>query len=442
MFDVVIMDMGGHSENVEYLRNRFPHAKIINWTEHLSAIRRGSRNIRTRYFWVLSSCCDYSDFDFLWEPAPWQSHQIHCWPSDTQQFGDTFLIPTAQWNQQQESLTRLEQYRDVNFEHTPVKRLPWQTVKYNSDNLVHAISCAECRTPYVLFENENNPAPVQVDPWLWRERPVVGLTDNQATSLVPRDAHGSIREQIYDYRYLEKKQLNPGPPLDIVFISNGEPNAESNYLQMNMYLANCSKYTNKVHVVNGVNGRVAAYHAAARASTTPWFFAVFAKLQVEQDFDWTWQPDYWQQPKHYIFHARNPLNGLIYGHQAMIAYNRKLVLGNPGQGLDFTLDSAHEVVPVISGTALYNDSPWITWRTAFREALKLQASLPDVENEYRLSQWLAKDSSAEQWSMKGAQDAVEYYKEVNGDFDALKKSYEWSWLASYALVKRGLAPDQ
>ena len=141
--------------------------------------------------------------------------------------------------------------------------------------------------------------------------------------------------------------------------------------------------------VDNINGRAAAYHAAARASTTPWFFAVFAKLEVDIDFDWTWQPDCMQQAKHYIFHARNPCNGLIYGHQAMIAYNRQLVLDNPGVGLDFTLDSPHEVVPVLSGMARYNTSAWQTWRTAFREVLKLKASLPDVENEYRITQWLS-----------------------------------------------------
>ena len=32
------------------------------------------------------------------------------------------------------------------------------------------------------------------------------------------------------------------------------------------------------------------------------------------------------------------------------------------------------------------------------------------------------------------------YNQVKGDFDALKKSYEWAWLASYAFIKRGLAP--
>jgi hypothetical protein len=151
-----------------------------------------------------------------------------------------------------------------------------------------------------------------------------------------------------------------------------------------------------------------------------------------------------QEPKHYIFHAGNPVNGLVYGHQAMIAYNKKLVLENTGPGLDFTLDQLHEVVPVYSGTAHYTDSPWMAWRTAFREVLKLRASLPDVENEYRLKVWLTEDSGTianGHWSSKGAADAMEYYQSVNGDFEQLRKSYDWAWLASYVFVKRGLVPD-
>jgi hypothetical protein len=437
MFDIVIMNMGGHSSNVDYLRNRLPHAKIVNWTDHLSTIRRGSQNIRTRYFWVISSCCDYSNFDFLWEPKPWQSHQIHCWPSGDQQFGDTFLIPTAQWNQQRDSLERLEQYRDVNFEHESVARLPWQKIQYNQDSVVTAIANSQCNTPYVLFEHKNNPVTVQPDPWLWREQPVVGLTGNQASCLVPRNAHGSIRKQVYDYRYLEKNNLNPSQQLDVVFISNGEPNAEQNLKRLILL-----PKTNRTVRVDGINGRAAAYHAAARASTTPWFFAVFAKLEVDLDFDWSWQPDYMQQAKHYIFHARNLCNGLVYGHQAMIAYNRQLVLDNPGRGLDFTLDSPHEVVPILSGIAAYNTSDWSTWRTAFREVLKLRASLPDVENEYRIQQWLKPNQATRsELSAAGAQDALDYYDEVQGNFDQLKKSYEWEWLASYAFFKRQLTPN-
>ena len=202
-------------------------------------------------------------------------------------------------------------------------------------------------------------------------------------------------------------------------------------------------YGNRIHRSSGINGRVAAYHAAAKKSTTPWFFAVFAKLHVKEDFDWSWQPDRLQEPKHYIFHAFNPNNGLTYGHQAMIAYNKKLVLSNPGQGLDFTLDSVHEVVPILSGTAEYTHTKWSAWRTAFRECIKLRGQ-SDVESQYRLNKWLtvAMGQPNGQWSIWGAEDAVAYYESVKGDFDELKKSYDWAWLSSYAFIRRNLTPNQ
>jgi hypothetical protein len=186
--------------------------------------------------------------------------------------------------------------------------------------------------------------------------------------------------------------------------------------------------TNRVVRVDGVNGRAAAYHAAAEASNTPWMFTVFAKLKVSPKFDFNWQPDRMQVPKHYIFHAKNPVNGLTYGHQAMIAYNKKLTLANDGKGLDFTLDNEHEVVPLISGTAQYNTDEFSTWRTAFREVIKLRADDSEVSKE-RLDAWLTKaEGDFAQYSIKGALDADEYYNEVAGDFDKLKLSYEWVWL--------------
>jgi hypothetical protein len=162
------------------------------------------------------------------------------------------------------------------------------------------------------------------------------------------------------------------------------------------------------------------------------------------DFDWTWQPDRMQEPKHYIFHAHNPVTELTYGHQAMIAYNKKLVLNNAGTGLDFTLDNAHEVVPILSGTADYAYTPWMAWRTAFRECVKLRGQT-DVESQYRLRKWLEIIPLATpnaEWSRWGAEDAVEYYNSVDGATEELKKSYDWSWLASYALLRRNLIPDQ
>jgi hypothetical protein len=234
---------------------------------------------------------------------------------------------------------------------------------------------------------------------------------------------------MYDYPHLATDIVLPDTPLDVVFIENGEVNAEENYLHLEQIL---KEKSNKLHRVTNVKGRVAAYQAAAKVSSTPWFFSVFAKLKIDENFDWSWQPDYWQGPKHYIFHARNPINGLEYGHMAMIAYNKNLVLSNTAEGLDFTLDQAHEVVPILSGVANYADDEFMAWRSAFREVIKLKRMSDlsaDIETEYRLKVWLTRgDGIKGEWSKQGALDASYYYDEVRGDFDKLKLSYDWAWL--------------
>jgi len=417
-------------------------------SDYLATMRRALSNTKWQHCWVTSDVCDYTNFDFTWHPSEWQQDMLHVFASNRQKFGDTFYVHVPSFLAQTENLKILEWFETLNFvQGCQVPRLPMPRIQYTDDSLATAVWNHEFETPLVQFY-QTTPLYDVPTVSLWQEstKTVVPLTSGHSTAVVPRECKNYIKTQLYDYPHVDRThRMLKEQSLDIVFISNGEPNAKSNYLQMTMYLANESKNTNRVHLVEGVNGRVAAYHAAARASTTPWFFAVFAKLEVNAKFDWAWQPDRMQQPKHYIFHAGNPVNGLIYGHQAMIAYNRQLALENTGVGLDFTLDQAHEVVPILSGTAMYAETPWMAWRTAFREALKLRASLPDIENEYRLKVWLKEYSGTianGHWSSKGAQDAVEFYDEVKGAPTELKKSYEWAWLASYAFVKRSLTTDQ
>ena len=399
------------------------------------------------HVWVCSSICDYTGFDFSWHPEKWQSTMLHVFPSNEQKFGDTFYMHVPTFAERAEKKQLLEWYSVNYVSRRKVPRRPMPVIHHTQDCHVDAVKKSSFTAPLALFTTKDYVDQALVTVPLWREevKTITPISIGAGSVIVPRVSVPYIKTQLYDYPYIDKtRRMLKDQPLDIVFISNGEPNAKSNFLQMTMYLANESRYTNRVHLVEGVNGRVAAYHAAAKASTTPWFFAVFAKLEVNQMFDWTWQPDRMQQAKHYIFHAGNPVNGLVYGHQAIIAYNRQLALENTGVGLDFTLDQAHEVVPILSGTANYAESPWMAWRTAFREALKLRASLPDVENEYRLKIWLKEDSGTiahGHWSHKGAEDAVEYYDAVGGDFAELHKSYDWAWLASYAFMRRSLTTD-
>ena len=50
---------------------------------------------RTRYFWWINYLTDYTDFDFLFEPVPWQQQYVHTWPSQWDQFYGACLVPTA-----------------------------------------------------------------------------------------------------------------------------------------------------------------------------------------------------------------------------------------------------------------------------------------------------------------------------------------------------------
>jgi hypothetical protein len=422
------------------------NTRYIN--DYLGTLRRILSKDNHEYVWVVTDVCDYTNFDFTWHPSEWQTDMLHVFASDDQKFGDTFYVHVPSFLKKSENIKLLEWFDTINFVDITVPRKPMPVIHHNYDSQAEAVGALPFDGPLALYTTTDYVPGNLVTVPLWRTetKTVVPLSAGATSVIVPKSAVGDIRTQLYDYPFIDRThRVLKEQPLDIVFISNGEPNARSNYLQMTMYLANESMNTNRVHLVEGVNGRVAAYHAAARASTTPWFFAVFAKLEVNARFDWSWQPDRMQQAKHYIFHAGNPVNGLVYGHQAMIAYNKKLALENTGVGLDFTLDQAHEVVPILSGTAMYAETPWMAWRTAFREALKLRASLPDVENEYRLKVWLKEDSGTianGHWSHKGAQDAVEFYEQVNGDLNELRKSYEWAWLASYAFVKRSLTTNQ
>jgi hypothetical protein len=426
MYDIFIMDMGGHDANVQNLQIRFPHAKIVRYYDnHLDTVRRCIARARTPYAWVISSCCDYTDFDFEYRARPWEAYQLHCWASGDQQFGDTFLVNVSEFRKQ-ENIELLEWYKDVNWHSDGVPRLPWSLLETATKHITEDLKNYKFTTPYVWINQR-----VKFDVPLWNKRAFYSFNDTGNISVAPRDVQAHLVSQIYDYPYIIKQKQEYLTPdlLDIIYISNGEPAAEQWYEHL---VKTCGR---EVKRVKDVNGRAAAYKAAAELSSTPWFFAVFAKLEVIPKFDWIWQPDWLQEPKHYIFNSRNPVNGLEYGHMGVIAYNRQLVLDTDEYGLDFTLSKPHAVVPVLSAVAHYNTTPELTWRTAFREVIKLKDDVEktgSVESGYRLETWLTvADGDYSEFSILGARDAVDYYNKVNGNYTELMRSFEWAWLKDY-----------
>jgi hypothetical protein len=442
---IYYMDMFNNEsdENFHSIKDKWIDVHKTRYVnDHLTVFKRIVAQCNSEYVWITTSVSDYADFDFTWHPAQWQEEMIHCFPAGIQKRGDTFLLHVESFKRQMVDLELLDWFNVINYcEDQYTNRWPLTAITYTEDKLLSTIRDHEFVGPYALFANQyNEKTSIVLSECLWspKDRVATRLSTSGAVSILPREIKAHLQTQIYDYPYLSAAKpvlndyFNAGnfPGLDIVYISNGEPD-EQRWYEHACYMSNSN-----IKWIRGVNGRVAAYQAAARASTTPWFLTVFAKLEVlGNEFPWDWVPDMWQEPKHYIFNARNPVNGLEYGHMGMIAYNKDLVLANNNPGIDFTLSQPHESVPILSGIAHYNQDPWTTWRTAFREVVKLKlfmATQPTLETEHRLYAWFKhNDADYGEWSVRGAQDAKAFYASVGGQYDQLMKSFEWTWLRSY-----------
>lgn len=447
-YDCFLIDH--HNNEFDQVRKtlelKFPENKIVTikyWRSYLNTLRRIADSIpdnKDRYIWICSSVCDYSDFMFeKMSMALTQSDHIYTYPSLDQKFGDTFLLHTKFLKAQIHKVDKLENYKFINFRDQSVKRLPAPVICHNDDT--HVFECkTKLQFPYVVYETKEcvNKDIVDTPMNLWSEETQNIVVTNKGASRIifPRIANFYINKQLYDYpRIFTNETLHETKSLDIIFLSNGEKCADEHYQRLLHVTKNCN---NKIIRVDNINGRVNAYHATAKASSTDWYFTVFAKLSVSEDFDWAWQPDRLQSRKHYIFYALNPVNNLIYGHQAMIAYNKKLVLNNYGVGLDFTLDDEHQVVEINSGTAHFNTDAFTTWRTAFREVIKLKSDNTEISKK-RLHAWLnIGNGMFGEHSILGAKDACNYFDEVDGNLNALKQSYDWPWLKSkfYSLYNK------
>jgi hypothetical protein len=111
----------------------------------------------------------------------------------------------------------------------------------------------------------------------------------------------------------------------------------------------------------------------------------------------------------------------------IIAYHKQMVLDATEWGLDFTLSARHGVVPVLGSTADFNTTPYETWRTAFRECVKLTQQ-SDIESRYRLEQWSTVGNGENgKWSVRGAEDAVKYVEDGND----LQQTFEWAFLKEF-----------
>jgi len=422
-FDCICVDFQNSKENLNTIKQRMPHARIIPFVQSYMEILKSLVNdARTSHVWMVSSLIDYSTFDFDYIPEQHETQQIHVWHNTEQKEGDTMLIPCAEFLQQAEQLKFLRDFNDINYHSSILSYSAWPVRSFEFDTLIEQV-----KSQKELYVNYYYREPMYHVPSFWEDVKLYCLDENRLNLVVPRFI---VKQELHEYSpKLLLKNKSVSVHFDIVFIHNNEPQHEENYKNL---LEITEGKPNRVKIIAGIKGRKEAYKAAADISETEYFYAVFAKIKTDKNFGFNFVPDTLKSPRHYIFDCYNPVIDYTYGHQAIILYNKKMVLENTGTGLDFTLSQQHDHVKISSAETTFYQDPQVAYRTAFREIVKLlyaQQIKPTVEGNHILSKWYTESDMLNANYVRDAyKDAVEFVNKYSSNFNELFKSYEWQFV--------------
>jgi hypothetical protein len=218
---------------------------------------------------------------------------------------------------------------------------------------------------------------------------------------------------------------------DIVFISYYEPNAEENYIKLTKQFPNRT-----IHRVTNVTGIHQAHIQAAAISTTPMFWVVDADAVILDDFKFDLLLPKYDRDAVYVWKSQNPINDLEYGYGGVKLLPTKETLEIDISSTDMTtsISKKFNAMPTVSNITAFNTDPFNTWKSAFRECVKLASrsiqGQVDTETSNRLDRWctLVDDASYGVYAYSGALAGRAYGQENAGNIPALSLINDFKWL--------------
>jgi hypothetical protein len=233
----------------------------------------------------------------------------------------------------------------------------------------------------------------------------------------------SIRlNKLKDIQYV-KELGSTYKPYDIVFLSYKEPGASSAYKRLTARFP--------ATWVKDITGIFEAHKEAARSVKSRMFWVVDADAEILDTFDFGYIPDVYDQEVVHVWASTNPITGQEYGYGGVKLFNREQVLNATSWGLDFTtgLSSRFKAMPEVSCVTRFNTDAYSTWRSAFRECVKL-ALKDDAESIERLDSWLnpVQDADFSEEARRGAAEGRAYAQANRNNVEALARINDYEWL--------------
>ena len=252
----------------------------------------------------------------------------------------------------------------------------------------------------------------------------------------------SVTQKEFDHRfYINKKEIDVVAsqpcPYDIIFISYDESYADENFNRLQSRFSRAKR-------VHGVKGIHKAHIAAAELASTDMFWVVDADAFIVEDFNFTvdYIPyyDVGNREQHlktvYVWTSKNPVNDLEYGYGGVKLFPREMARNIDPTTTDMTtsISENFKIVPVISNITMFNTDEFSTWRSAFRECVKLVSKVIDRNHQEetleRLKVWckVGLDRPYGRYAIGGALSGYFYGKINIGNDPALRKINDFEWL--------------
>jgi hypothetical protein len=254
--------------------------------------------------------------------------------------------------------------------------------------------------------------------------------------------HSIVTEREFTNRFLVNKKewdvlASTPKPYDIVFISYNEPFADENFNNLKERFPRALR-------VHGVKGIHQAHIAAARLATTEMFWVVDADAIIEKSFKFESEYIPYRNVQSrkmirsivHVWQSKNPINGLIYGYGGVKLLPKELTMNIDTTTADMTtsISSKFKLMPAVSNITVFNTDPFNTWKSAFRECVKLSSKVisgqVNTESEERLDTWCILNESAPYgfYAYAGALAGKTYGQENAGNLPALSLINDFDWL--------------
>ena len=395
------------------------------------------KTVKTSMFWVLAPECNLLS-DLVYVVPDYDKEYIHQWTPINDEFPNVFLIPKTYPISKREADHLFFINKKV-MEDT-ISRVAYDTLQLNfNDNIYETIISFQKTVKTSMFwvlapECNLLSDLVYVVPDYDKEYIHQWTASNSEylhLNLVPKN-HPISKRESNNLFFVTKKEISGSlfeERYDMIFISYNEPNADENWLNLSTRFP----YAKRVHGVKGIHN---AHIQAATIATTCMFWVIDGDSQIVEDFNFDYVVDPWDKDTVFVWKSQNPVNNLVYGYGGVKLLPKLLTLNIDTSTIDMTtsISKKFNAMDNISNLTIFNTDPFNTWKSAFRECVKLSSKVidgqVDNETENRLDVWCTIGSGKPygEYSIKGALTGREFGLKYFNDKHMLSKINDWEWL--------------